>query len=86
MSAGRASHEGGLLHTAEDSRRANANPSPPVDITRAPGETLTISRLTPISKKVHKTYIALQYSKPLGIFNPYVNLVHGTDYLDMPGS
>jgi hypothetical protein len=47
---------------------------------------LTISRLTPISKKVHKTYIALQYSKPLGIFNPYVNLVHGTDYLDMPGS
>jgi hypothetical protein len=37
-------------------------------------------------QKVHKAYIALQYSKPLGTFNPYVNLVHGTDYLDMPGS
>jgi hypothetical protein len=40
----------------------------------------------PDFQKVHKTYIALQYSKPLGTFNPYVNLVHGTDYLDMPGS
>ena len=42
--------------------------------------------LDPDFQKVHKTYIALQYSKPLGTFNPYVNLVHGTDYLDMPGS
>ena len=35
---------------------------------------------------VHKTYIELQYLPPLGTFNPYVNLVHGKDYLDMPGS
>src|SRR5207245_157759 len=35
---------------------------------------------------VHKTYIALQYLPPLGTFNPYVNLVHGKDYLNMPGS
>jgi len=42
-------------------------------------------------QKVHKTYIALQYSSlqastSAETFNPYVNLVHGTDYLDMPGS
>jgi hypothetical protein len=40
-------------------------------------------------QKVHKTYIALQYStlqNPTMAFNPYVNLVHGTDYLNMPGS
>lgn len=42
--------------------------------------------LDPDFQKVHKKYIALQYSEPLGTFNPYVNLVHGTDYLDMPGS
>jgi len=35
---------------------------------------------------VHNTYIALQYLPPLGAFNPYVNLVHGSSYLDMPGS
>jgi hypothetical protein len=35
---------------------------------------------------VHSTYISLQYLPPLGTFNPYVNLVHGPTYLDMPGS
>lgn len=42
--------------------------------------------LLPNFRAVHKTYIALQYEKPLGTFNPYVNLVHGSDFLDMPGS
>ena len=42
--------------------------------------------LQPNFKSVHSTYIALQYLPPLGAFNPYVNLVHGSSYLDMPGS
>jgi hypothetical protein len=35
---------------------------------------------------IHKKYISLQYLPPLGTFNPYVNLVHGMTYLNMPGS
>jgi len=42
--------------------------------------------LQPDFAAVHRTYISLQYLAPLGAFNPYVNLVHGKDYLDMPGS
>jgi hypothetical protein len=41
---------------------------------------------TPDYRAVHQTYISLQYLPPLGTFNPYVNLVHGSTYLDMPGS
>jgi hypothetical protein len=41
---------------------------------------------TPNYSAVHQTYISLQYLPPLGTFNPYVNLVHGPTYLDMPGS
>jgi hypothetical protein len=41
---------------------------------------------TPNYQAVHKTYVDLQYLLPLGTFNPYVNLVHGSTYLDMPGS
>jgi hypothetical protein len=40
----------------------------------------------PNFSEVHTTYIALQYASPLGTFNPYVDLVHGRDFLDMPGS
>jgi hypothetical protein len=41
---------------------------------------------TPNYGAVHQTYISLQYLPPLGTFNPYVDLVHGPTYLDMPGS
>jgi hypothetical protein len=42
-------------------------------------------------RAVHKTYITLQYTSlsaqfPYQTFNPYVNLVHGAKYLNMPGS
>jgi hypothetical protein len=42
-------------------------------------------------KAVHATYITLEYTSlsakfPYQTFNPYVNLVHDTKYLNMPGS
>jgi hypothetical protein len=41
---------------------------------------------TPGYQITHMKYIELQYLPPLGTFNPYVNLVHGGTYLNMPGS